>query len=94
MKKELLMNEKDLIQARAATQKLLCKTIMQFGISTVVLILCSLFASIFLPGVMDKVGFIVTILFGMVFGIMIGAIRAYNIFWEKADFENTEKSKR
>ena len=82
------MNKKDLLQARQVTQKLLCKTIREFGISMVVLILCGMLANVFLPSVIGKVGFLVTVLFGMVFGIMIGALRAYNIFWEKTDFEN------
>lgn len=87
------MKEKDLIKARQVTQKLLCKTIREFGISLVMLIFASMLASVFLPSVMDKVGFIVMVLFGMTFGIMIGAMRAYNIFWEKTDFENASMKK-
>lgn len=85
------MNKKDLIQARVATQTLLVKTIKQFGISLITLILCSMFASVFFPSIMNQIGFIVMVLFGMAFGIMIGAYRAYTIFWEKMEFESEKK---
>lgn len=86
----MLMNKKDLIKARQATSKLVIKTIKQFGISMVVLILSSMFASVFFQSFMDKVGFIIMVLFGVVFGMMIGAMRAYDIFWEKTDFEKVK----
>lgn len=86
----MLMNEKDLIQAKAATQKLVCKTIKQFGITMITLILCSMFASVFLPSIMPNIASLFIIVFGVMFGMMMGAMRAYNIFWEKTDFENSE----
>lgn len=84
----MLMEKEDLIQARRETQKLLCNTIRQFGISMVTLILCLMFANVLFPSIMGKLILLYTTLFGTTFGMMLGAIRAYNIFWEKTNFRN------
>jgi len=85
--KAILMDKKDLIQARRATEKLLCKTIREFGISMVTLILFGMLSTVFFPSIMPNVVVLFALLFGVMFGIMLGAIRAYNIFWEKIDFK-------
>lgn len=81
------MNKEDLIKARLITQKLLTYSLKTFGVSAILLITITMLCSIFTPHVLNKVGFIVIFLFGLVFGIVIGTLEAYNIFWEQIEFK-------
>jgi len=84
------MRKKDLIKARIITQNLLCQTLKELLFSVLLLIVAGILTAAFVPSVIDKVTGVIALLMGLVFGIVVGAARAYNIFWEKIDMEKGE----
>lgn len=76
------MKDQTMIRMRELTSKEVVRAIKQFGISMVCLVCASLLTNTFFPEVLDKVGFLVTLLFGITFGIIVGTITVYNAVWK------------
>ena len=76
------MKDQAMIRMRELTTKEVVRAIKNFGLSLVCLIFAGLLTNTFYPQVLDKVGFLATLLFGMTFGIIVGTIKVYNAVWK------------
>ena len=81
------MDDKSLIEARTLTQKLVSQTIKELTVSFILLIIAVALVTYFFPSVIDKFVNLGTLLSGLVLGSVIGAVRAYSIFWNKIETE-------
>ena len=77
------MNDTDLIKARVLTQELVSRTIKELTITFVLLIVVVTSIVFLFPSIIDITVSFGTLIFGLVIGIVVGAVRAYSIFWEK-----------
>ena len=82
------MQKEDLIKARVATAELLSRTLHELMFSMICLISATTLIIVFHPEVLNKASGLIAILFGLVFGTVLGSARAYAIFWNKTEFKN------
>lgn len=77
------MNDADLIKARVLTQELVSRTLKELTIAFVLIIVVVTSVTFLFPSILDITVSFATFIFGFVIGSVVGAVRAYNIFWER-----------
>jgi len=86
------MSKDDPIKARRACQELLGQTLKELCFSVLCLAAVSVLSRMIFVPYADRMIDLITLLLGLAFGVVIGAARAYIIFWEKTDFEDGVKN--
>lgn len=76
------MRDRELMIAREETKDLLVHTLREMILSMILLMLATVLAGIFFPFVLNALSGLVLLLVGFVLGAVVGAKRAYIIFWE------------
>lgn len=80
------MHKEDLIKARHATTELMTRSIKEMIFSWLALMGASVLIVVFFPDIAYKASGLIWLLLGMTLGIVIGALKAYIIFWDKTEF--------